>query len=253
MFGKCMRCLTRPLYDMYGLVREIINKRIEEELNAPCIPDENGECKQRGCMSLHCHGVEFKLSKKDQKIAKELNDRIKEMNRTRTIICCERHVKHAFERSKAIGAEISGHDPFWTPGPNVEVRKDGSRCDFCDSKLSNSFSQSPMDHDPQDTTARNPANAGCGVGGKSGPLRTYNFSEALGLLKDGVAVSRRGWHAQGMYIKLQPQQSTYNKVVLAHIVLTLGRMAGYIEKSCVPWLASQTDLLSDDWYIVSPD
>ena len=83
----------------------------------------------------------------------------------------------------------------------------------------------------------------------------YNFSEALELVKRGFRMARAGWNGAGMFIFLV-QGSTFkvNRPPLlgiypegtevnyqAHIDMRTAN--GMI----VPWLASQTDLLSEDW------
>lgn len=57
-----------------------------------------------------------------------------------------------------------------------------------------------------------------------------NFGKAIEALKAGKFVARRGWNGRGMYLWLLPEA---NGAVLTG------------------WLASQTDMLSDDWEIVT--
>lgn len=83
-------------------------------------------------------------------------------------------------------------------------------------------------------------------------IRRHNFGEALANLKKGMAVSRRGWHLKGMYLKLQVPDE-HSKMTLPYIYLTLPWNPGKHDRQLVPWLASQTDLLSDDWYVVCPE
>ena len=72
-----------------------------------------------------------------------------------------------------------------------------------------------------------------------------NFGEALALLKAGFKVSRKGWNGKGMWIQLcvpcQEETST-----LCYITM---KTAG---NQHVPWLASQTDILSEDWSGIQP-
>ena len=70
-----------------------------------------------------------------------------------------------------------------------------------------------------------------------------NFSEALNLLKSDNKVCRSGWNGKGMYLKIQ-RPDEHSKMSLPYI---------FMKTACnnlVPWLASQTDLLSDDWGLV---
>lgn len=75
----------------------------------------------------------------------------------------------------------------------------------------------------------------------------YGFSFALNELFAGHYVSRRGWNGKGMWLKLQLPDD-HSKMTLPYIFMRTA--AGDL----VPWLASQTDLLSDDWvaFITEP-
>jgi hypothetical protein len=75
----------------------------------------------------------------------------------------------------------------------------------------------------------------------------FNFEKALGLLKSGSCVQRDGWNGRGMWLKLQVPDE-YSKVTLPYIYIEYptGHPA-YPQGSRVPWFASQTDLLADDW------
>lgn len=80
----------------------------------------------------------------------------------------------------------------------------------------------------------------------------HTFSLALGFLKDGHAVARKGWNGKGIFIKLQlPDENS--KMTSPYIYIdTTGLQSDNPDapRSCVPWLASQTDMLADDWVIV---
>ena len=90
---------------------------------------------------------------------------------------------------------------------------------------------------------------------KQGPS---HFGEALRLLKCGCKVARTGWNGKGMFIFLVPG-STFkvNRPPLLgiypegteikyHAHIDMKTATGEI----VPWLASQTDVLAEDWTIV---
>ena len=85
-----------------------------------------------------------------------------------------------------------------------------------------------------------------------------DFSEALLKLKSGGKVQRSGWNGKGMYIALQkgyPDGVKCNKnssdaygVKEGEIIKVLPYLAmKTVDGSFVPWLASQTDILSEDW------
>ena len=71
-----------------------------------------------------------------------------------------------------------------------------------------------------------------------------NFSRALHLLKDGKRICRTGWNGTDMYLALQVPDPT-SKISLPYIYMRTA------QGDLVPWLASQTDLLSEDWIMVS--
>jgi hypothetical protein len=73
-----------------------------------------------------------------------------------------------------------------------------------------------------------------------------DFSEALKALKEGYSVARSGWNGKGMWLKLQIPDK-HSKMTLPYIFLNYPPGLAYEDGARVPWLASQTDLLSDDW------
>lgn len=79
-----------------------------------------------------------------------------------------------------------------------------------------------------------------------------NFGLALEALKDGKKVARSGWNGKGIFIELQLPDA-YSKMTHPYIFIdTTGLQTDNPDapKSRVPWLASQTDMLSEDWMIV---
>jgi hypothetical protein len=86
-------------------------------------------------------------------------------------------------------------------------------------------------------------------------VKMMSFSRALELLKAGKCVSRVGWNGRGMYLYLV-QGSTFevNRPPLNQH-LPEGTAVSYrahIDMKCVdgtfvPWLASQSDLIEEDW------
>lgn len=75
----------------------------------------------------------------------------------------------------------------------------------------------------------------------------FNFGEALEKLKEGLRMARAGWNGKGMWIVLQrPDENSKMTLPYIYIEYPEGHPA-YPSGSRVPWLASQTDLLADDW------
>lgn len=76
-----------------------------------------------------------------------------------------------------------------------------------------------------------------------------NFGKAIELLKEGKRVKRRGWNGKGIFIELQ-RPDEYSKMTHPYIFIdTTGLLTDNKEapKNRVPWLASQTDMLAEDW------
>lgn len=82
-----------------------------------------------------------------------------------------------------------------------------------------------------------------------------DFSDALLMIKRGHRLQRAGWNGKGMFIFLvKGSRFTVNREPLLSI---LGEgvevnYRGHIDMktadgTIVPWVASQTDLLADDW------
>lgn len=72
---------------------------------------------------------------------------------------------------------------------------------------------------------------------------------ALDTLRLGLAVRRSGWNGKGMWLKLQTPDD-HSKMTEPYIYIEYPPgHAAYPQGSRVPWLASQTDLLANDWEV----
>jgi hypothetical protein len=87
-----------------------------------------------------------------------------------------------------------------------------------------------------------------------------NFGKAIESLKEGSRVGRSGWNGKGMFLYYVPAASypanrnTFNTMVgvfpddmvpyCAYIAMKTA------QDNVVPWLASQTDILAEDWQVV---
>lgn len=67
-----------------------------------------------------------------------------------------------------------------------------------------------------------------------------DFGWALDQLRNGRAVTREGWNGRGMWLALQVPDER-SKMRRPYIYMR--PVDGYL----VPWVASQTDLLANDW------
>lgn len=72
---------------------------------------------------------------------------------------------------------------------------------------------------------------------------SINFGQAVEALKHGKRVARAGWNGKNMYLELQSPDEN-SKMTLPYIYMFTA------QGDYVPWLASQTDMLSEDWTII---
>ena len=78
-----------------------------------------------------------------------------------------------------------------------------------------------------------------------------SFGNAIEALKNGHKAQRKGWNGKGIHIELQFPDA-HSKMSSPYIFIdTTGLQTDNPDapKSLVPWLASQTDMLADDWII----
>lgn len=88
----------------------------------------------------------------------------------------------------------------------------------------------------------------------------FSFSEALKWLKEGRKLFRSGWNGKGMFIFLNPGSNivvSEGRPLAAHLPIgTAIECLPYLmmktaDGKLVPWLASQTDILAEDWSVVA--
>ena len=82
-----------------------------------------------------------------------------------------------------------------------------------------------------------------------------NFGQALIELKNGNKVKRKGWNGDGIFLALQaPDKNSFMTQEYIYID-TLGLITKNenAPKGRVPWLASQTDMLAEDWEVVTDE
>lgn len=95
-------------------------------------------------------------------------------------------------------------------------------------------------------------------------MNNLNFGDAIKALKDGKKVAREGWNGKGMFLWLKPAaiiKSEWCKdPLLKEIVDANGGETEALGTICMKtadnkiltgWLASQTDMLSDDWMVLN--
>lgn len=69
----------------------------------------------------------------------------------------------------------------------------------------------------------------------------FDFGTALNLLKAGRRVSRKGWNGKDMYVQMQVPDE-HSKMRRPYLYMRP------VDGELVPWVASQSDLLAEDWY-----
>jgi hypothetical protein len=92
-----------------------------------------------------------------------------------------------------------------------------------------------------------------------------NFGLALNSLKHGLRVARVGWNGKGMWLALSPgcknlsadtfwsgpiREFAHSVGGSCNVLPNIMMKTADIEPSVVPWLASQTDILAEDWEVV---
>lgn len=95
------------------------------------------------------------------------------------------------------------------------------------------------------------------------PNEGMSFGAAIALMKKGKKVARKGWNGKGMYVWVMPGSTVKNcpnisDPHLAEIdkaegeIRFLGsiRMFTATKEVLTGWLASQTDMLAEDWMVV---
>lgn len=97
-------------------------------------------------------------------------------------------------------------------------------------------------------------------------VSNQNFGQAIAALKRGFKVFRSGWNGKGMYLWLLPAATVppewCKEPHLKSIALLNGgtveclgsiRMKTADGKVLTGWLASQTDMLAEDWEIIESE
>lgn len=73
--------------------------------------------------------------------------------------------------------------------------------------------------------------------------KKMDFSFALFALKEGNRVAREGWNGKRMWVELQTP-TDISKMTRPYLYMKA------VDDALVPWVASQSDLLAEDWVLV---
>lgn len=87
-----------------------------------------------------------------------------------------------------------------------------------------------------------------------------NFGQAIEAAKQGKKITRRGWNGKGMWVIYRSGYTEVpcNKTTADTVGIpegTLFKVRPYLQMKCADdtfqmWLASQSDILAEDWEIV---
>lgn len=94
-----------------------------------------------------------------------------------------------------------------------------------------------------------------GPKGMPGPLTGLDFGDAIAAVKNGARIARKGWNGKGQYVELASGIAYVgpdgNIVNAAHEAIG-NRALAFVGTSGVQmgWLASQADMLAEDWEII---
>lgn len=82
-----------------------------------------------------------------------------------------------------------------------------------------------------------------------------NFGAAIAAAKEGKRVARAGWNGKGMWVRFVDLYSD-KEFGIVEKPYSEGTWLPFlamktVDNKLVPWLASQTDMLAEDWEIVS--
>jgi hypothetical protein len=77
-------------------------------------------------------------------------------------------------------------------------------------------------------------------------MELNSFSVALEAVKTGKKIQRAGWNGAGLVVWMVPA----NGRQLHHLVIEYPENAKTTPGAICPWLASQTDLMAEDWRVL---
>ena len=68
-----------------------------------------------------------------------------------------------------------------------------------------------------------------------------NFGDAIDVMHAGDRVARAGWNGRGMWLAIQ-EPDEHSKMTQPYIYMKTA------QGDLIPWLASQADMLANDWF-----
>ena len=91
---------------------------------------------------------------------------------------------------------------------------------------------------------------------KTAKVTDMNFGAALAAAKAGLRVARAGWNGKGMYVFLAEVAELHTDADLSEFADQSTEISDLLvlrtsQKTLQPgWLATQSDMLAEDWYIL---
>jgi uncharacterized protein DUF2829 len=76
------------------------------------------------------------------------------------------------------------------------------------------------------------------------PPKLLGFPAALEAAKRGERIQRAGWNGRGMWVGLQGVGPD-SKMTLPYLYIS------DVHGALCPWIASQTDILAEDWTVIA--
>ena len=76
-----------------------------------------------------------------------------------------------------------------------------------------------------------------------------NFGQALDSVKLGSKIRRDGWNGKGLWLEIQRPDAN-SKMTLPYLYINDPSDSKTTPNARVPWLASETDILAEDWVIL---
>ena len=132
----------------------------------------------------------------------------------------------------------------WDVPANEDPLEEGYLVEYPDSKANHEQFRSYISWSPKAAfeAAYRDVDIGC------------SFGHAVELLKSGFKVARKGWNGKGMYISYVAAEEWASSVLerpSSHDLKPIPWIGmKTVDDTYVPWLASQTDILAEDWVIV---
>lgn len=89
-------------------------------------------------------------------------------------------------------------------------------------------------------------------------MDVFDFGKAIQYLKEGKRLQRQGWNGKNQYIELATNisyKNTNNETINAEHQAIGNKAIAFVGTSGVQlgWLASQADMLAEDWKIVEEE